>query len=392
MKLLTTHEIHATEVDGKFYNSNGVIEYNALCNYRFAIRNLLLVSRCKKGSKAKSDWLRIDGEGIDICPIPDFNFHSPLKVLFLLPSIFKKSLKAIKSCDRYMVRLPGPTGAITAILLQIKKKQYAIELVGDPIGMFKESKGFIKHQWFYTLFNSHLYKYLVKKAYCVGYRSEFLRKKYPCQHPEQQWVFSGAQLSDGAIAAPRKIEWFKKEPFVIMFVGRINKEKGVIHLLHAFKKMLETSQKKMELHYIGDGAFLPQLKHEANRLGLNNSVIFHGRVERGTRLFALLDQAHCFVLPTYLEGMPRSLIEAMARGVPCFASNIEVVTEVLDPTYCFAPRDFNAIVKTLLPVVNNPARLAEISFQCFEASKAHWPEALATAKKGFWNDVIHGCK
>ncbi len=391
MRLLITHEIHAVEVDRSFYNP-GVLGYDALCNYRFAIKDVLAVLRCRQKHNVESDWLRIDGKGISVYPIPDLNFDSPFRVLFLIPRAIKQGLGAIKSCDRYMVRLPGPTGTLIASLLCLTGKKYGVELVGDPIAMFVVSNNLVKHQWLYTWFNKGMYRYLIKKAYCVAYRSNFLRQRYPCQATPRQWVFSGAQLPEEAIGAPRDAKWFKKRPFKIMFVGRISEEKGLMYLLHAFEKLLKISTEPLELHYIGDGVFLSKLKSETSRLAIENSVCFHGRIKRGPKLFDLLDQAHCFVLPTFLEGMPRSLIEAMARGVPSFASNIDVLAEVLDSDLLFPRKNTEAIVEKILPLLNNPKKLADISHRCFEASKAHWSEVLAIAKKGFWSDVVEGCK
>jgi glycosyltransferase involved in cell wall biosynthesis len=392
MRLLVTHEIHAVEVDGGFYNPDGVIEYRALCNYRFTIKDLLVVLRCKKKSKVEPNWLRIDGEGVSVCPIPNLNFNSPLKAVFSIPRAVKQGLRAIRSCDRYMVRLPGPTGVLMVILLRLRGKKYAVELVGDPIGMFQISGDIVKHQWFYSLFNRPLYKYLIRRAYCVAYRSNFLRKIYPCECANLEWVFSGVQLSKESIGAPRDAEWFVKRPFKIMFVGRMSKEKGLIELLHAFEKLLKLSQKPLELHCIGDGVDLPLLKSQTERLGIEHSVYFHGRVRRGHDIFTLLDEAHCFVLPSFTEGMPRSLIEAMARGVPSFASNIDAIAEVLDSDLLFPPRNAEAIVQKILPLLDAPKELADISARCFEASKAHWNEAMAVVKQGFWDNVVKGCK
>jgi len=392
LKLLLTHDIHAVEVQGRFYNPAGVIDYGALDNYRFAIKDLLVVLRCRKGSEVGAGWLRIDGEGIEVHPIPDMDFNRPLRVLAAIPGAIKEGLRAIKSCDRYVVRLPGPGGALMALLLRLKRKKYGVEFVGDPGGMFEVSDNLVKHQWLYRWFHARLYKYLVKKAFCVAYRSEFLRRRYPCGRREHEWVFSGLQLSDGAIGAPRQASWFEKSPFRMMFVGRVTEEKGVMHLLEAFAEMYKASSRPTELHFVGDGKYLGQLKAAAGRLKVEEAVRFHGRVPRGPGLFALLDEAHCFVLPTYMEGMPRSLIEAMARGVPCFASDIEAVAEVLDRDLLFAVRSSEAIVEKVGPFLDDPAGLAEVSRRCFERSKRHWPEVLAVAKEGFWNDVVEHCK
>jgi glycosyltransferase involved in cell wall biosynthesis len=392
---MTTHEIHAVEVNGRFYNhEKGMIDYNALCNYRYATENIVVVTRCRKGRSVGEGWLALNGEGVRICPIPELDLNSPLKVLLSIPGVIKQGLRAISSCDRYMVRLPGPTGVLMALLLRLRGKKYAVELAGDPAGVFKLTKNFVPFQRVYDLFAAPLYKHLIKHAYCVGYRSDFIRRLYQNKSREHEWVFSGAQLSRQAIGSPRGPEWFRRTPFKIIFVGRIFKEKGVVHLLEAFSKLCATSPKATELHFVGDGPELGRLREEADQLGLINQVYFHGRVKRGLKLFALLDESHCFVLPTFphYEGLPRALIEAMARGVPSFASDVDAIPELLDKGLLFPPFDSDAIAKKILAVIDSMDELAEISTRCFEASKAHWPQGLAAAKQGFWGDVMKGCK
>ena len=128
MRLLTTYEIHAVEAQGRFYNPDGVINYSALCNYRYMINDILVVVRCTKNSSVRQQWLRIDGEGVKAGPIPE-----PVSVfglLRLLPRIIGKLIGYVKNCDRYIVRLPGPTGTIVGIVLCFLGKRYGVEFVG----------------------------------------------------------------------------------------------------------------------------------------------------------------------------------------------------------------------------------------------------------------------
>lgn len=389
MNLLITHEIHAVEAGGRFYNSKGVIDYDALCNYRISISDITVLVRCIKADKHENDWLRIDGEGVSVWPVPEYK--SIVKTFLFLPGIAARVLRGIKHCDRYMVRLPGPTGLFVALLLWLKGKKYAVEFVGHASESFIETRKRLRFRRFYGRLFEAAIKFFVHRAHCVAHRSQYLRKLYPNKCAEKEWVFSGVQL-DGVVSRPRGAEFFSAAPFKVISVGRLQDEKGHKILLEGFRMVCERSGLPVELHLVGDGPEYPQLEEEAVRLGIGHLVHFYGRVQRGPKLFSLLDEAHLFVLPSLTEGMPRSLIEAMARGLPGLGSAVGGIPELLREECLFPPGDAKAIAEKILSLVGKPEKLAALSKENFEQSKHYWPEALAAVNHSFWKEVAEYCK
>ena len=390
MKLLVTHEIQATEVAGRFYNSTGVIGYDALCNYRFQIKDVAVIVRCKKATSAGATWLAMDGEGVSVVPI--LQPKSVIRAAFLLPKIVTEIVHAIKLSDRYVVRLPGPTGTLVAFVLMAMRKKYGVEFVGHASESFARTRQHLRFKRLYAVVLDKVTRFLVRRAFCVAYRSEYLRKLYPNKWTEHEWIFSGAQLDDEIVTAPRSVESFENTPFRIIFVGRLQAEKGLISLLNAFKIVCEKTDKPLQLHLVGDGPEYQRLEQEARNLGIDHFVTMHGRIPRGPELFSLLDEAHLFVLPSLTEGMPRALIEAMARGLPALGSSAGGIPELLQKTFLFPPGNTTVIAEKILAVLDNSEKLAGMSSRNFEASKAHWSDALGKAKKGFWNEVVKECK
>lgn len=112
----------------------------------------------------------------------------------------------------------------------------------------------------------------------------------------------------------------------ILFLGRIVPEKGLLYLVEAFKKV-KTSKKLVIAGGSSDtNLFLKQIK----ALALNDTrIIFTGFVE-GKLLEELYSNAYFYTLPSDLEGMPLSLLEAMSYGNCCLVSNIPECTEVVE--------------------------------------------------------------
>lgn len=391
MKLLLAFTAHAVEVDGKFYNCGPAqLHYKHLCRYRQYIKDVVVALRCSKANAAKPAWLRIDGEGINVVPIPDP--PSPLRALMMFPKFFRAGYRAINSCDRYLLKLPEPTAIFFGLLLVLLRKKYAVEVMADSRAGILFAKSKMPFVRFYALLFDELTKLLVRRAGCAAYVSNYLRSRYPNKLREQEWVFCSAELEDQIIGKPKPVESFNVRPFKIFSAGRFSAEKGHIYLVRAFKKVCESAKRDVELHLVGDGPERCHLEKEVKDLGISNFVHFHGYVRKGPQLFSLLDQAHLLVIPSLTEGMGRGMIEAMARGLPCLASNVGGIPEYLDGNSLFPPADPKAIAEKILSILDKPQELAGMSLQNFEASKAFWPQALEAIKSKFWREIINNCK
>jgi len=391
MKLLVTFTAHAVEVDGKFCNrSKALLNYTHLLRYRHYVSDVVVVLRSSKSNAIEPSWSRIDGEGISVAPIPDP--RTPFGAFLMLPRMISAILRAIKCCDRYYLKFPEPTATAVGLLLLLLRKRYAVEVVADSkegILCAKEEMPFVR--LYASLFDG-LTRFLVRRAYCATYVSNYLCRRYPTKRHEHEWVFSSAELNEEIIGAPRSAESFDTEPFKVFAVGRMSAEKGHIYLVRAFKKVLQVGGGTVELHMVGDGPERARLEAEAEHLGIGNCVYFHGYIKRGPELFSLLDEAHLYVIPSLTEGMGRGLIEALARGLPCLGSSVGGIPEYLDSDSLFAARDPEAIAKRIIPLLKNPEKLAKMSLRNFEFSKAFWPEALEAVKNEFWHEVVENCK
>ncbi len=109
---------------------------------------------------------------------------------------------------------------------------------------------------------------------------------------------------------------------IITFVGRLVREKGVIDLLQAFNNINFNDETKVKLLIIGDVAQSERDKDtikELEKYGDNPNIIFTGRRDDINSILYITD---VFCLPSYREGMPRSIIEAMAMECAVVATEI----------------------------------------------------------------------
>ncbi len=114
--------------------------------------------------------------------------------------------------------------------------------------------------------------------------------------------------------------------FKIIFVGRLSPEKGVNDLIRAIAKIVSRGINAC-LVLVGEGSEKSSLRRLAVENGLSDRVHFVGYREKAYQLFPYFD---LFVLPSYAEGLPITLLEAMQSGVPVVATNVGEIPRVLD--------------------------------------------------------------
>lgn len=112
----------------------------------------------------------------------------------------------------------------------------------------------------------------------------------------------------------------RAEGFRILFVGRLHEEKNVELLLHAAARV-HAAGVDLHVDLVGDGAMRPALEELARDLGIAARVAWHGWLPKD-QVAPLYRRATCLVNPSRYEGMPNTVLEAMASGLPVVASDV----------------------------------------------------------------------
>jgi glycosyltransferase involved in cell wall biosynthesis len=117
----------------------------------------------------------------------------------------------------------------------------------------------------------------------------------------------------------------RPDEHVLVYVGRIVKRKGIDVLLQALSR-ISREQVSWKCIIVGDGSMRVALSEKANELGLDSSIVFVGHQED---VRPYLQAADVFVHPSYSDGLPFSVLEAMACGLPCIVGTVDGKSEVV---------------------------------------------------------------
>ena len=161
----------------------------------------------------------------------------------------------------------------------------------------------------------------------------------------------------------------------ILFLGRLVPEKGIRYLVEAFKNV--KTEKKLVI--AGGSSDTDSFMKELKELAKNDKrIIFTGFVQ-GQMLEELYSNAYIYTLPSDLEGMPLSLLEAMSYGNCCLVSDIQECTEVVeDKALIFKKSNVQDLQNKLQEACDHAEKIMELKQQA----------ADYICKKYNWDDVV----
>src|SRR4029077_3934379 len=132
--------------------------------------------------------------------------------------------------------------------------------------------------------------------------------------------------------------------------------KGIPVLLEALARLRE-AHPDVELALAGDGPDRAQLEAEAHRLGIADRVRFLG-YQSSDHVRSLLQETDVFVLPSFAEGVPVVLMEAMASGVPLVSTRVAGVSELVEDGvagFVVPPGDVGALADAIDALLADPS-------------------------------------
>jgi glycosyltransferase involved in cell wall biosynthesis len=175
----------------------------------------------------------------------------------------------------------------------------------------------------------------------------------------------------------------KKDSY-ILFLGRLVPEKGIRYLVEAFKNV-KTDKKLVIAGGSSDtDPFMEELKGLAKD---DERILFTGFVQ-GAMLDELYSNAYIYTLPSDLEGMPLSLLEAMSYGNCCLVSDIPECAEVVeDKALIFKKADVQDLQEKLQDACDHPQKVEAYKKQAadFICEKYNWDEVVKETMKLYRN-------
>ena len=120
--------------------------------------------------------------------------------------------------------------------------------------------------------------------------------------------------------------------------------------------MLSERGRAFRLRVVGDGDDRASLERQVRDLGLDGTVFFEGAVDQD-HIRTFYAAADCFCIPSFAEGIPVVLMEAMAMGIPCVSTHITGIPELIQNErsgLLVAPSDVEELVAAIERLMDDP--------------------------------------
>ena len=338
-----------------------------------------VVARLREVGSVDAHWRPAGGAGITFCAVP--YFIGPLQYLRVMPGVRRVIGQAVRDpqAGAVLLRLPGTLSNVAFAAL--RNRPFAAEVVGDPHDLY--APGALRHP-LRPLIRASATRQL--RAQCRAARvvtyvtRQALQARYPAGG--RSFALSDVDLPPDAYAGAAR-RWQAGPKLAVMVCTLQSNYKGVDTMLAALKLLRDQGQ-ALRLRVVGEGALRFVFEAQATTLGLSDSVQFLGAVPGGAGVRAQLDQGDLFVMPSRQEGLPRALVEAMARGLPAVASRIGGIPELLDDTELVLPDDPAALARAVTSLLTNEQRYNAQAQRNLAVSRQYSNAALGDERRRFY--------
>lgn len=371
---------------------DGAVWTQAMYAHSFWVRYLevfdrvRVVARVRDVSSVPDNWKRADGEGVSIPGVP--YYVGPWQYLLKAPQVNHAARNSFGDEDAIILRVDSQIADCMEPKLQRTRHPFGVEVVVDPYDIF--APGAVKHPLrpFFRWWSPRQLRRKCAEACASSYVTEkALQRRYP-PHPNTfSTHYSSVELPTAAfVPAPRSLKE-SNSPIVLIAVGTMSQPyKAHDVMIDAFAACIAEGL-NLKLILVGDGQFRSTLEAQAEKLGVNQRVFFLGQLTAGEAVRNQLDQADLFIMPSRQEGLPRAMIEAMARALPCIGSTVGGIPELLPPEEMVPPGDREALAQKIREIVTDPERMRNMSARNLVKAKNYSDDILRQRRIEFYKYV-----
>ena len=389
-KLLISCDDYIFLHDGKYYFKNQEW-YRFYQRYLRVFEGLRIANRVIPEENLKKGRVPVDTSNIEIRPIPIF--HGPIEYFKSYFAVGKAIRNVVDGCDAAILRLPSTVAQRLAP--QVKRKQipYACEVVFNAKDGY-ESSSSVMEKILWRVIDKRM-RNICKNADGVSCVTEFqLQKRYYSKKTNHfSSHYSSLELPASFFSGPR--QYPNKPHLTIAHVSNqigLNGRKGEAVVIKALQA-LKNKGIEINLQFAGDDwdNSSKEIYSYAESLGVRNQVMCVGYLSR-SELDEFLQKADLFVLPTKAEGLPRVIIEAMAKGLPTITTPVSGNPELISPPFLVDYDDVEKLSDVIFEIVTDKNLYVKASQDNFNKSLAYEASVLEKRRDAFYSELKNRLK
>ena len=334
----------------------------------------------RAGEAPPEGWVRVDGPGVRVVGARAFRGRD--RAWVGVPSLLASAWQAAGIARVGLLRSPGVVASALHLTLRARGVRWGVEVVGDPAESLAQAEPALRRLARPMALAMRHEVHGATAALYVTART--LQARYPVAPGRPSVAVPNAVLPDEAFDRPVAGGRRPGPVLDLRFVGTLSQPyKGLDVLLDA----LALTRWPHRLTVVGDGRLRGDFEARVDAAALRGRVTFAGAVPPMV-VWDSLATADLFVLPSRTEGLPRALLEAMSVGLPCLATPVGGVPEVLPAEALVPVDDAGALAGAIDAVAADPGRRARMGAANRAAVTEFRASAADRVRAGFRRAVV----
>lgn len=362
--------------DGKFYSTGN---FSNLVFERYAPFDATILVICRVRHAPTSEVNQISLPCVSFRPVRGAGFAQVFGKYLLIN--VRCLYQSIRRSRAVIIRLPSILGVVAWGASRLLRKPYFVELVGDPYESLVAARpGRMDVRLLARCLRFMVSRAVINSPGVIYVTREALQQSYPCKG----FSASASNVEIEAVVEERPGRMLLRGDEVTLGIigSYYNQYKGIDTAIRVLA-VLRSKGFNCTLRILGEGDEGPLLALAA-RLGMVSHVFFDGRRSPGSQVNEWLDNLDIYLQPSRTEGLPRALIEAMSRGLPCVATRVGGMPELLDDLYLVKSDDIEALAdRVILLVACIEERQRQSEVNRITALK-YTKEVLGQVREEFW--------
>lgn len=238
---------------------------------------------------------------------------------------------------------------------------------------------------FAVFYQQHRYavRKVVNKSDVIIALSEYWKEYFKNEFPTKR-----VEIIKNVISAPR-VHKQQTGYFTLLFLGLLGKNKGIYDLLECIRDHKVEFQGKLKL-YIGGNGEIEHVKQLIKEYGIADITIFEGWVS-GDKKIELLNKSDAYILPSYKEGLPISILEAMSYGMPIISTPVGGIPEIVsngENGYLVEPGNKEDIYKAIISLLNDSDLRNRMGSVSLSRVGEHLPEYVEKQLETLYDSLL----
>jgi glycosyltransferase involved in cell wall biosynthesis len=385
MKALFVHDHYFYITPSGTIYSPGKLPYRIWQRYLLTFDELVVVGRSRFITEKQSKRMNVSsGKGVTFVFVP--NIANVWGMLWHRKMVEHLLTCHISKVDAVIARY-SLLGGFAASLAKKNGKLCAVEVVADAWDAYW-NYGNLKGRIYAPVAWYNMRRCLHKADFAIYVTREHLQRRYPCKG----YCANASDVEINPVDVSvlhQKIERrhrMLKSPkrfFKVGLVGSlVNRYKGLHVALRALRRLKDQGI-LLELHVLGEGNLEPW-RLEAKALGIANLLHLHGTLPSGEPVNQWLDELDMYVQPSFMEGLPRALLEAMSRGLPALGSTCGGMPELLQEECLHRPGDDETLAEHLRRLTNDTSWFNLQANRNFQEAQNYYLSSIEAKRLLFW--------